>query len=194
MVSTVILALWPNATAAATERLIMQHQLRNPDARIEVLRCHDMKKLEDADYTRPRGKVLLHIFGHEATVQVCSLLRMYYAATGKALDVETIIFDTPPPNSWATTIRSGRVLWNACVWALSWASWIVDEPPYDKDTWIRQDLQNSRLLPQSTKLHHARKGERRFFDTGREEAGMGIQIMPRQPASRCFRRDDTICC
>ncbi|KAM3422168.1 hypothetical protein BST61_g2538 [Cercospora zeina] len=171
------------------------HQTRYPNARFETLRCCDTKQPKDANYARSRGKVLLHIFGHEAVDRVCSFLRTHYAMTGSVLDVEALIFDEPPSStSWTTSMRPGRALWNVGVWVISWASWVLDEPPYDRDTWIRHDLQDSRLLPQSTRLHYVRNGERALSDSGGEDAGMGTGYAPGLPLSKCSRLEDVTCC
>lgn len=163
---TVILALWPDVTDAAAEKLKAQYKINHPRARLILLRRHVHLQSHPV-----HGKVLIHLFGDYAAAQVCSLLRAHHALTGKVLDVSTVIFDKPPESAgWTVTIRPDHFLCSAFSLALSWLTWIVDEPPYHSNTWVQQDFQDSRLLPPFAKCHDAARLE---IDHAREELSIG---------------------
>lgn len=132
--STIILALWRDATVAAAEELKISYATKYPRARIFLLRGggeeenkqqqqlllladddhnnhnHNNNNNDDDDHlllSPTKKSILIHISDHHAATQICQFLRTYLSRTGKILDVGTVIFDhkNKPPPSTSTSLR-----------------------------------------------------------------------------------------
>lgn len=119
--STIILALWRDATAAATEELKISYATKYPRAKIFLLRgggeeenkqqqqqqqllLADDNNHNDNDndnndddhlllLSTTKKSILIHISDHHAATQICQFLREHLSRTGNVLDVGTVIFD-----------------------------------------------------------------------------------------------------
>lgn len=144
--STIILALWRDATAAATEELKISYATKYPRAKIFLLRGggeeeeenkqqqqqllladddnhnHDNDNNDDHLLLSPTKKsILIHISDHHAATQICQFLREHLSRTGKVLDVGTVIFDYKniPQPSTSTYLRR----WWILPFSLLWCWW-----------------------------------------------------------------------
>lgn len=147
--STIILALWRDATAAAAEELKISYATKYPRARIFLLRGggggeenkqqqqqlllladdnnHNYNGNDNNDddhllLSPTKKSILIHISDHHAAIQICQFLRTYLSRTGNILDVGTVIFDQKnKPSSPSTSLWRGWILPSSslCCW---WAS------------------------------------------------------------------------
>lgn len=141
--STIILALWRDATAAATEELKISYATKYPRAKIFLLRGggeeeenkqqqqqllladddnhnHDNDNNDDHLLLSPTKKsILIHISDHHAATQICQFLRTYLSRTGKILDVGTVIFDQKNIPQPSTSLRR----WWILPFSLLWCWW-----------------------------------------------------------------------
>lgn len=142
--STIILALWRDATAAAAEELKISYATKYPQAKIFLLRGggeeeenkqqqqqqqlllladdnnhNNNNNDNDDDDLLPsptKKSILIHISDHHAATQICQFLRTYLSRTGTVLDVGTVIFDHKniPPPS--TSLWRGWILPFSLLW------------------------------------------------------------------------------
>lgn len=120
--STIILALWRDATSAAAEELKISYATKYPRAKIFLLRGgggeeekkqqqqqqqlllladknqndNDNNNNNDDDHlllSPTKSSILIHISDHHAATQICQFLREHLSRTGNVLDVGTVIFD-----------------------------------------------------------------------------------------------------
>lgn len=147
--STIILALWRDATAAAAEELKISYATKYPRAKIFVLRGggeeenkqqqqqqlllqvaddnhnnhnHDNNDDDDHLLLSPTKKsILIHISDHHAAIQICQFLREHLSRTGKVLDVGTVIFDQKNKPQPSTSLRRWWILPSSLLWCW-WSS------------------------------------------------------------------------
>lgn len=146
--STIILALWRDATAAAAEELKISYATKYPRAKIFLLRGgggeeenkqQQQQQLLLADdnhnnhnhnndnndddhllLSTTKSSILIHISDHHAATQICQFLREHLSRTGKVLDVGTVIFDYKnKPSQPSTSLWRG---WNL-PFSLLWCWW-----------------------------------------------------------------------
>lgn len=140
----VILAPQPAAHAHETAGVVGEYRAKYTGAKVELLEPTDEYYLKTG--VSPSDLVILHIFGQQAAAQACGMLRQHYARFGQPMNVTSVVFDEAP----AMLYRSVEILSSARSWILSWVGWPLDEPPYEGCTWVRQDLNDPLLLPEST--------------------------------------------
>lgn len=146
--STIILALWRDATAAATEELKISYATKYPRAKIFLLRGggeeenkqqqqqqqllladdnhndndndNDNDDDDDLLLSTTKKSILIHISDHHAATQICQFLRTHLSRTGNVLDVRTVIFDhkNKPPPP-STSLRR----WWILPFSLLWCWW-----------------------------------------------------------------------
>lgn len=143
--STIILALWRDATAAAAEELKISYATKYPRARIFLLRGggeeeenkqqqqqqqqllladdnnnnhNDNFNNDDDDLllSTTKKSILIHISDHHAATQICQFLRTYLSRTGKVLDVGTVIFDHKNKPQPSTSLRRWWILPSSLLW------------------------------------------------------------------------------
>lgn len=147
--STIILALWRDATAAATEELKISYATKYPRAKIFLLRGgggeenkqqqqlllpadknhnhnnNDNNDDDDDDHllSTTKKSILIHISDHHAATQICQFLRTHLSRTGKVLDVGTVIFDqkNKPSPSTSPSLRRWWILPSFLLWCW-WSS------------------------------------------------------------------------
>ncbi|KAI0009691.1 hypothetical protein F4779DRAFT_581018 [Xylariaceae sp. FL0662B] len=111
----------------------------------------------DQDTAKPlfpsrHDSVLLHIFGEAAATSASAMLSSYHARTGKALNIEAVVFDTAPmPTKYdlVNTIRQPDCLFTSMYYQMmphmDWARiWSYE---YRGDT--EQALYDGHLIPSS---------------------------------------------
>lgn len=143
--STIILALWRDATAAAAEELKISYATEYPRAKIFLLRGgggeeenkqqqqlllladknqnhnHDNDNDNNDDdhllLSPTKKSILIHISDHHAATQICQFLRTYLSRTGNVLDVGTVILDqrNKPPPP-STSLRRWWNLPSSLLW------------------------------------------------------------------------------
>lgn len=142
--STIILALWRDATAAAAEELKISYATKYPRAKIFLLRGggggeenkqqqqqlllladdnnhnHNNDNNDDDDHlllSPTKKSILIHISDHHAATQICQFLREHLSRTGNVLDVGTVIFDHKNiPSSPSTSLRRWWILPSSLLW------------------------------------------------------------------------------
>lgn len=144
--STIILALWRDATAAAAEELKISYATKYPRAKIFLLRGgggeeenkqqqqqlllladdNHNNDINDDDHlllSTTKKSILIHISDHHAATQICQFLREHLSRTGTVLDVGTVIFDYKniPSPSTSTSLRRWWILPSSLLWCW-WAS------------------------------------------------------------------------
>lgn len=143
--STIILALWRDTTATATEELKISYATKYPRAKIFLLRGGGEEEEEnkqqqqlllladdnhnnhnndndnnDDDHhllSTTKKSILIHISDHHAATQICQFLREHLSRTGNVLDVGTVIFDykNKPPPP-STSLWRGWILPFSLLW------------------------------------------------------------------------------
>lgn len=148
--STIILALWRDATSAAAEELKISYATKYPRARIFLLRGgeeedenkqqqqqqqlllladnnnnhnHDNDNNDDdlLLLSTTKSSILIHISDHHAATQICQFLREHLSRTGNVLDVGTVIFDHKNIPPPSTSLWRGWILPSSSLWCW-WAS------------------------------------------------------------------------
>lgn len=147
--STIILALWRDTTAAATEELKISYATKFPRAKIFLLReggggeeegnkqqqqllladdnhnNHNQNNDDDDDHlllSPTKKSILIHISDHHAATQICQFLREHLSRTGNVLDVGTVIFDYKnKPSQLSTSLRRWWILPSFLLWCW-WSS------------------------------------------------------------------------
>lgn len=149
----VVLALWPGASRNEVEVYINEYGSRYPGAKMETLAV----ARKDAPMLTSHEKgdilclgasdsVLIHMFGQDAAERVCAFLRAFYTQTGRTMNVQQLIYDSAPRSFLTRTFwQPYQLLVSACY--LLCAPILGADSLYDDQTWTKQDLEDSYLLP-----------------------------------------------
>ncbi|EME78105.1 uncharacterized protein MYCFIDRAFT_212634 [Pseudocercospora fijiensis CIRAD86] len=149
----VVLAAWPGASRDEIEVYTNAYRRRYPGAKMETLAgtTRDASTISthengDIRWLGANESVLIHMFGHDAAERVCGFLRAFYTQTGRAMNVQQLIYDSAPQSFLATTFwQPYQFLVSACY--LLCAPILGADSLYDDQTWTRHDLEASCLLP-----------------------------------------------
>ncbi|KXT09553.1 hypothetical protein AC579_239 [Pseudocercospora musae] len=142
----VVLALWPGASRDEVEVYSNEYRSTYPGARMETLAVtkRDAAMLmnhEKADIRclSASDSVVIHMFGQEAAETI-----------GRTMNVQQLIYDAAPKAFLARTFRPPyQLLVSACY--LLCAPILGSDSLYDDQTWTKQDLEASYLLPPTVK-------------------------------------------
>ncbi|KAF7198227.1 hypothetical protein HII31_00583 [Pseudocercospora fuligena] len=153
----VVLALWPGASRDEFEDYINAYRSRYPGAKMETLAVTQkdapmLTNHEKGDILclGASDSVLIHMFGQHAAERVCAFLRAFYTQTGRTMNVQQLIYDSAPRSFLARTFwQPYQLLVSACY--LLCTPILGVDFLYDDQTWTKQDLEASHLLPSTVK-------------------------------------------
>ncbi|KXS95572.1 hypothetical protein AC578_3270 [Pseudocercospora eumusae] len=153
----VVLAVWPDASRDDVEAYTNEYRSRYPGAKMEILAATRrdaamLTKHEKGDIRclSAGDSVFIHMFGQEAAERVCAFLRAFYTQTGQTMNVQQLIYDVAPKTFLERTFwQPYRLLISAC--HLLCAPILGSDSLYDGQTWTKQDLEASYLLPPTVK-------------------------------------------